>query len=37
MYSAELEPVIPASELPPTYTLDGAAAGMTIIQSLSTT
>jgi len=32
MYSAGLEPAIPASELPPTYTLDGAAVGMTIIR-----
>jgi len=37
MHSVGLEPAIPASELQPTYTLDRAAAGMVIIQSLSTT
>ena len=37
MCSAGLEPAIPASKLPPTYTFDCAAAGMAIIKSLSTT
>jgi hypothetical protein len=36
MQSAGLEPAIPASELPPIYTLDRAAAGMVVIQALST-
>jgi hypothetical protein len=37
MHLAGLEPAIPASELPPTYNLDHAAARMAIIQPLNTT